>query len=61
MNDPREEPAVKTTILEDDAAAKRAAELWAREKKARRDLAPAYGGRTDLERTMGEWELQQCV
>jgi hypothetical protein len=28
--DPGEEPAVKTTILEDDAAAMRAAELWAR-------------------------------
>jgi len=33
--DPGEEPAVKTTILEDDAAAKRATELWAREKEGK--------------------------
>jgi hypothetical protein len=31
--DPGEEPAVKTTILEDDAAAKRATELWATRKQ----------------------------
>jgi ribonuclease HI len=33
--DPGEEPAVKTTILEDDAAAKRAAELWVRENEGK--------------------------
>jgi len=32
---PGEEPAVKTTILDDDAAAKRAAERWAREKEGK--------------------------
>jgi len=31
--DPEEEQAVKTTILEGDAAAKRAIELWAKRKK----------------------------
>jgi len=31
--DPGEKPAVKTTILEDDTEAKRAAELWAKEKE----------------------------
>jgi len=30
--DPGEKPAVKTTILEDDTEAKRAADLWAKEK-----------------------------
>jgi len=33
--DPGEEPAVKTTILEDDTVAKRAAKLWAREKEGK--------------------------
>jgi ribonuclease HI len=33
--DPEEKPAVKTTIMEDDAAAKRAAKLWAREKEGK--------------------------
>jgi hypothetical protein len=31
--DPGEKPTVKTTILEDDTEAKRAAELWAKEKE----------------------------
>jgi len=29
--DPGEEPEIKTTILEDDTAARRAAELWAKD------------------------------
>jgi hypothetical protein len=33
--DPGEKPAVKTTILEDYTAAKRAAELWAEEKEGK--------------------------
>jgi hypothetical protein len=33
--DPGEKPAVKTTILEDDTEAKRAAELWAKEKEGK--------------------------
>jgi len=33
--DPGEKPAVKTTILEEDAAAKRAAERWVREKEGK--------------------------
>jgi len=33
--DPGEKPAVKTTILEEDAVAKRAAEQWAREKEGK--------------------------
>jgi len=30
-------------------------------RKARRDLAPGCGGRTDLVRTMGKWKPQQCA
>jgi len=33
--DPGEEPAVKTAILDDDTAAKRAAKHWAREKEVK--------------------------
>jgi hypothetical protein len=33
--DPGEKPAVKTTILEDDTVAKRAAELWAKQKEGK--------------------------
>jgi ribonuclease HI len=33
--DPREKPAVKTTILEADTEAKRGAELWAKEKEGK--------------------------
>jgi hypothetical protein len=32
---PGEKPAIKTTILEDDIEAKRAAELWAKEKEGK--------------------------
>jgi len=32
--DHREEPAIKTTILEDDSVAKRATELWAKDQEA---------------------------
>jgi hypothetical protein len=53
--------AVRTTILEADAAAKRAAELWAKERKASQNLARGRGGRTDLERKMEEMEAQRCA
>jgi len=33
--DPGEEPAVKTTILDDDTAAKRAAKHWTREQEVK--------------------------
>jgi hypothetical protein len=43
-----------TTILEDVAVAKRAAEQRANRNEARRDLARRRGGQTDLKHTMEE-------
>jgi len=59
--DPGENPAVKTTILEDDTAAESATEQWAIKSKAKLELACECGGRTDLERTMEEYERQRCA
>jgi hypothetical protein len=38
--DPGDKPAVKTTILEDDTEAKRATELWAKEKEGKSGSGP---------------------
>ena len=52
--DPGEKPAVKTTILEDATQAKRAAELWAKEKEGKSGSGTCTwwtdGSRTDHER-----------
>ena len=58
--DPGEKPAVKTTILEDDTAAKRAAELWAKKKEGKSGSGTWTWG-TDRARSMREWEPQRCV
>jgi len=52
--DPGEKPVVRTTMMEDDAVAKRASERWAKERKAGWNLARGHGGWMDHERTMKE-------
>lgn len=51
--DPGEEPAVKSTILEDDALAEMLPSYVQEEMTGRRDLEHRRGGWTDLEQTMG--------
>jgi hypothetical protein len=48
--DPGEKPAVKTIILEDDAGAKRANELWVR-RKEREEGSHTWTWRTDQSQT----------
>jgi hypothetical protein len=52
--DPREEPAVKPIMLDDDTAAMRVAKRRARTWQAKLDQVPGCGGQTDFDRMMEE-------
>jgi len=58
---PGEESVVRTIILDDDTAADRAAQRWAREKEPKVGAGSGCGGQMDRAQTMAEWEPQQCA
>jgi hypothetical protein len=58
---PWKEAAVKTIILDDKVAAKRATKQWAREKEGKAGSGVWMWWKMALKRTMGEWEPWRCI
>lgn len=59
--DPGEKPAVKSTLLEDDATAERAAEQWARREETTAGSGTSTWRTDRFETDDGEHELQRCA
>ena len=58
---PGEAPAVRTTILDDTAAAKVPRSAGQGRKKPKSERRSGFGGQMDRAQTMAEWEPQRCV